>query len=159
MKISKTILLYYNRIMNFDIYDLEDAVQTKLEWIDAINYVYDSFVLKSEWYPYAAFECSGGESDFADVCSNFTTVTFNIVILCNISKDLPRPESKRVLYTILNQVKNDFDKDFSLSSWQVIKKDALSWDFWTFLWKEWDLLALTIALRLQVNNEAVNFVW
>lgn len=143
--------------MDFDIYDLETAVKTKLDWISALEAVYDSYILKTSGFPYAAFELADMDSEFADVCSNFTNITFNIVVVVNVWEDLPRPESKRILYKCLNEIKNAFDKDFTLWTGQVVRKTAMSASMGTFLWKEGDLVALTIPLQLTVNNDAVNF--
>lgn len=155
MKNLWIIYLYYNKNMTFNILQLETDIKTKLELLSNVNFVYDHYTLKTEWYPYASFELSSFDWSFADSCSNFRIQSFNVIIIQNISDDMDRQWAKTILYNILNEIVATFDWDMTLWNSNVIRWEVLKWEMWTFLSQEWDVLALNVEINLTVNNSII----
>jgi len=138
-----------------DIFWLETSIKTKLETITNFKIVYDHFRLKTTWYPFASFELSDFDWVFADVCSNFRIITFNVVIIQVVNTDVDRDLAKQIIYKCLEQVIDKFDWDMTLSNTDVVRWDVLKWSMWTVLWQDWDSLALSVEVKLTVNNSII----
>lgn len=140
------------KIDMIDLYELETAIKAKFEEITDFVVVYDHYTLKTDWFPYVAFELDNFDWDFADTCSNFTNITFNATILQIIDDETERADAKRIIYKLLNQVINLFSADMTLWVPNIVKGDVLKWEMWTVLWEFWQCLAINISIKLQENN-------
>ena len=136
------------------IFELETAIKTKLETISRFQAVYDHFVLKAEWYPYASFELSDFDGAFLDCCSDQRQFTFNIIIIQEANKLLARDAAKNILYKCLEDVVTAFDGDQDLWEGTIVKWNVSRWQMWTFTEKEWSVLALNIELTLEIVTTA-----
>ena len=136
------------------ILDLETSIKTKLQSITRFANVYDNFTHNTTWYPYAAFELTDFDGAFLDVCSNVRNFKFNIVVVQEMNETLTRATAKTILYKCLEDIISNFDWDQDLWNWNIVKWDVSKWTVWTFLWKEWSILALSVELTLQVITNA-----
>ena len=136
------------------IFELETAIKIKLEEITRFVAVYDSFVLKTDWYPYVSFELSNFDGEFLDVCSNKREFTFNIVVIQETNKNLTRDEAKNIIYKCLEDIITKFDGDQDLWESIIVKWNVSRWEMWTILEKEWSVIALSVELTLEVVTDA-----
>lgn len=136
------------------ILDLESSIKTKLETITRFAKVYDNFTHITDWYPYAAFELSDFDWAFLDTCSNIRNFAFNIVVVQEINDTVTRAFAKNILYKSLEDIITNFDWDQDLWNWNIVNWNVSKWTMWTFLWKEWSILALSVELNLEVVTTA-----
>lgn len=136
------------------IFELETAIKNKLEEITRFVAVYDSFVLKTDWYPYASFELSSFNGEFLDVCSNKREFTFNIVVIQETNKLLTRDQAKNIVYKCLEDIIEKFDGEQDLWESTIVKWNVTKWEIWTMLEKEWSIIALSVELVLEIVTTA-----
>lgn len=137
------------------IFDLQTSIKAKLESITRFKAVYDNFTHKTTWFPYAAFELTDFDWAFLDVCTNVRNFKFNIVVTQEMNDDsVTRDTAKTIIYKCLEDIITAFDWDQDLWNGNIIRWDVSKWTMWTFLWKEWSILALSVELNLQVTTTA-----
>lgn len=136
------------------IFELETAVKTKLDTISRFQAVYDHFTLETTGYPYASFELSDFDWEYLDTCSNKRQFTFNIVVIQETNENLTRDAAKNIIYKCLEDIITTFDGDQDLWEWTIVKWDVSRWQMWTFLDKEWSVLALNVELTLEIVTTA-----
>lgn len=152
MKNWLQILKFYDRNM---IFEVETAIKEKLEEISNFAVVYDHFTLNTTWYPYASFELSNFAWQYLDSCSNERDISFNIMIIQNIEKNIiERSAAKNIVYKCLEKVIEKFDWDQDLWEWTIVRGRVTSWEMWTFIEKEWSILALSVQITLTILTSA-----